>query len=178
MTNKEVSILLEDIVKNLFEQIGVNEDVTWEMECTSEDNVHSIKIDISGDSVGYLIGPHGKFLNSFEHVLSLMTRRMGTLDEDEKIYIHIDINGYRKEKDDKIVKMALQKADDARVLGEPVDLTPMPAYMRRIVHTTLQDFDDITTESFGEDTERFVRITPVPDENYLNADTSNDDIEE
>jgi len=110
MTNKEVTTLFESIIKNLFEQIGIENDISWEMECTSEDNIHSIKINISGDNVGYLIGPHGKFLNSFEHVLSLMARRNRTLNDDEKIYVHIDVNGYRKEKDDKIVKMALQKA--------------------------------------------------------------------
>ena len=68
---------------------------------------------------------------------------------------------YRGERNDKIEKIALQKADDARILGESIDLPPMKPYDRRVVHMVLQKFDDISTESQGEGRDRYVRIVPT-----------------
>ena len=47
--------------------------------------------------------------------------------------------------------MALQKANDARILGEEIELPPMKPSDRRIIHLSLDKFDDIKTESRGED---------------------------
>ena len=82
-------------------------------------------------------------------------------DERETFRVFVDVGGYRKEKDDKIAKMALEKADDARILGAPVELPPMKPSDRRIVHLTLIKFKDISTESEGEGMDRHIVITPV-----------------
>ena len=66
-----------------------------------------------------------------------------------------------KRKNRKLEKYALQKADDARILGEPVELSPMSPSDRRVVHMALQMFEDIKTESYGEGNSRRVRIIPL-----------------
>jgi len=63
--------------------------------------------------------------------------------------------------------MALQKADDARILGEPIELEPMSPSDRRVVHMALQVFDDIKTESVGEGNDRRVKIIPISDKEIL-----------
>jgi predicted RNA-binding protein Jag len=55
----------------------------------------------------------------------------------------------------------MEKADDARILGEVIDLPPMKASDRRVVHMTLQVFDDVRTESVGDDRDRHIRIIPT-----------------
>ena len=57
--------------------------------------------------------------------------------------------------------MALQKADDARLLGEEIELSPMKPSDRRVVHLALAGFKDIETESVGEGRDRRVVIKPV-----------------
>ena len=83
-------------------------------------------------------------------------------DEDrENFRVFVDVGGYRREKDEEIASMALQKADDARILGEAVELPPMKPSDRRIVHLTLIKFKDITTESEGEGMDRHIVIRAV-----------------
>ncbi len=57
--------------------------------------------------------------------------------------------------------MALQKADDVRILGEEIEMEPMSPADRRVVHTTLSQYEDIATESVGEGKDRRVVIKPI-----------------
>lgn len=124
-----------------------------------------IKVSFKGDDLGYLIGSHGKHLDSFQYILGLMLRK--ELGEDSGYRILLDVSDYRKDRDEKLEKFAMQKADDARILGEPVDLPPMKASDRRVIHIALEKFDDIKTESIGEDRDRHIRIIPVSDTDIL-----------
>jgi len=92
----------------------------------------------------------------------------------------MDVGGYKEERNKKIERMALQKADDARILGEPIELEPMSPSDRRVVHMALQVFDDIKTESVGEGNDRRVKIIPISDKEILKGsdDTDSDDKEE
>ena len=74
--------------------------------------------------------------------------------------------------------MALQKADDARILGEPIELEPMSPSDRRVVHMALQVFDDIKTESVGEGNDRRVKIIPISDKEILKGKEDSDSEEE
>jgi spoIIIJ-associated protein len=151
---------MKDIIKKeldtLLSLMNIEADYSVDIEKTGE--VTYVKISFSGENLGYLIGGHGKHLDSLQYVLSLIARKH--FDEDQDYRILLDVGGYRKERDEKLEKFALQKADDARILGEYIDLPPMKASDRRVVHMTLQVFDDVTTESVGEDKERHIRIIP------------------
>jgi len=83
------------------------------------------------------------------------------LAEDVNFRVFVDVGGYRKEKDDKLEQMALEKADNARILGEPIELPPMKPSDRRIIHLALMKFKDISTESVGEGMDRHIVITPI-----------------
>ena len=150
----------KEITELLLNSLQIADMVSTDLDVQDNgDDSFSVNISFTGDSVGLLIGPRGKFIQSLEQIISLMLLRK--LNETEKkIYVNLDINGYKKEKEEKVVQMALQKADDARILGEAIDLPPMPAKTRRIIHMTLKKFDDITTESYGEGRDRFIRISP------------------
>ena len=125
-----------------------------------------------------MIGNHGRHLDSLQYILQLMIRRFID-EEDFDFRLTLDVSGYREERDKKIEDIALQKADDARILGESVDLPAMKPYDRRVVHVVLQKFDDIETESYGEGRDRHVRITPKNDETEgLENSTQDEDIEE
>ncbi len=169
---------MKDIVKKeldtLLDLMGIEAD--YEISTEKNDDTEYIKVSFSGDNLGYLIGGHGKHLDSLQFVLSLILRKH--LGEESNYRVLLDVCGYRKERDEKLEKFALQKADDARILGEPVDLPPMKASDRRVVHMTLQVFDDIKTESHGEDRDRHIRIVPITEEEMGVVSASNEESEE
>lgn len=158
----------QDLAKIVDREIGKfitlsGVDATYDYEIEEVDGVTHINVSFEGEDLGYMIGNHGRHLDSLQYILQLMIRRF--VDEkDFDFRLTLDVSGYREERDQKIEQIALQKADDARILGEPVDLPAMKPYDRRVVHVALQKFNDIETESFGEGRDRHVRIIPKNDE--------------
>ena len=168
---------MEDIVKKELDTLLklMNIDREYSLKTEEVSDITYIKISFEGEDLGYLIGGHGKHLDSLQFVLSLLLRKH--FDEEKEVRIVLDVGGYRKERDEKLEKFAMQKADDARILGEPIDLPPMKPSDRRVVHLTLQVFDDVKTESVGEGRERFVRIIPLK-ESELGIDQEGEESEE
>jgi len=159
MNESEILTKVEEIVNNVSSLMGVPEP-KCEIILTEEDE-RVVNVYYSGDNMGYMIGPRGRHLQSLQFILSLMVNK--SLDEDKRVSIIVDAGGYTKMRMEKTEQIALKKADDARMLGESIDLEPMSSFDRRVVHTALSKFDDIKTESFGEGNERFVRISLVSD---------------
>jgi spoIIIJ-associated protein len=157
MEKQDLSKIVDREIGKFISLSGV--DATYDLNIEEVDGVTHVKVSFEGDNLGYMIGNHGRHLDSLQYILQLIIRREVD-EEDFDFRLIIDVSGYRKERNQKIEQIALQKADDARILGESVDLVPMKPYDRRVVHMTLQKFDDIKTESFGEGRDRHVRIIP------------------
>ncbi len=157
MKDKEIVKITENEVKGLVDLLGIDCKYDIDIE-EGEEEIKIINISFDGEDLGYMIGNHGRHLDSLQYVFSLLLRKK--FEEDFHFIVMVDVSGYRRERNSKIEQIALRKADDARLLGEPVDLKPMKASDRRIVHMVLQKFDDITTESQGEGLDRYVRIIP------------------
>lgn len=159
MNESEILTTVENLANKLSELMGIPAP-TCEIILT-EENERVVNINYSGDNLGYMIGPRGRHLQSFQYVLSLMSNKI--LGENDRVNIVVDAGGYTKLRMERIEQIALKKADDVRVLGEPIDLEAMSSFDRKVVHTVLTKFDDIKTESFGEGEERHIRITLVSD---------------
>ena len=160
---------MEDIVRKeldtLLSLLDINAE--YELNIESIEGVSYIKISFSGENLGYLIGNHGKHLESFQYIFSMMLRKQ--FEEETNYRVILDVCGYREDKNKKIERLAMQKADDARILGEAIELEPMNPSDRRMVHLTLQVFDDIKTESVGEGEDRRVKIIPVSEKEILSS---------
>ena len=171
---------MEDIIKKELDTLLslVDIDAQYDLNVEESNGVQYIKISFNGENLGYLIGNHGKHLESLQYVFSLILRKK--FEEGTEYRVLMDVGGYKEERNKKIERMALQKADDARILGEPIELEPMSPSDRRVVHMALQVFDDIKTESVGEGNDRRVKIIPISDKEILKGsnDTDSDDKEE
>jgi predicted RNA-binding protein Jag len=77
---------------------------------------------------------------------------------EESFKCTVDINDLQSKTDDKIKVKALSAAEEARKLKTDILLDPMSSYERMVVHSTLSDSVDITTESVGEGRERRIKI--------------------
>lgn len=113
----------------------------------------------SDSSVNILIGQNGENLRALQYIIRLLVRKH--FEKDLKIHFIIDINGYRKQKDEAIFALV----DDAvgRVMRDNTSeiLRPMTPYERRLVHMHLAENDQVATESMGEKEERKVIIKPL-----------------
>jgi spoIIIJ-associated protein len=159
MKDKEIKKFVKEEIETLCSLLDVDCEKGFDMEEGDSEGTTYIKIYFEGDDLGYMIGNHGRHLDSLQYILQLMVGRL--VEQDPQYRVLVDVGGYRKEKDSKIEDLALQKADDVRILGEEIEMDQMSPADRRVVHTALSQFEDITTESIGEGRDRRVVIKPV-----------------
>lgn len=158
MKDKEIIKLVKKELDSLCSLLNVDCERDLELD-EGEDEVKYIKVSFKGEDLGYMIGNHGRHLDSIQYILQIIVGRM--TDQDSNYRVLVDVGGYREERNNRLEEMALQKADDVRILGEAVDLPPMKPADRRAVHVALAQFDDIETESEGEGRDRHIIIKPV-----------------
>lgn len=120
-------------------------------------------LNINVDDAKVLIGPHGDTVHAFDLILKKIVeqRTAKTEDAEEQLFL-VDVNEYRARQIRDIQAKALMMAERARSFQYDVELTPMSAYERLIVHTTLQDAPNVKTESQGEGRNRRVVIRYAP----------------
>ena len=112
-------------------------------------------LDITAPDLAVLIGRHGRTLESLQTLVSLLvSRKLGF-----RYPVSIDVEGYKSRRHDKVVSMAKHAVSRAVSQGRSVNLPPMSAYERRLVHIALREDDRIDTHSEGVEPERRVVIT-------------------
>lgn len=116
----------------------------------------TLPVDLKSEEPQILIGEGGQTLVDIQHLLKAILKRKFQ----DNFYIDLDINGYKKKKIDYLKEMARSVANEVSLMREEKDLSPMPAYERRIIHMELAERGDITTESVGREPERRVIIKP------------------
>lgn len=124
------------------------------VECTAKEN--EVSFSIKGEKVGKLIGYHGENIQALQLLLSGLKLR-----SEGPVRLYLDVDGYKQNRNQTIVDLANKVASQAINIQRNIHLDPMNAYDRRIIHTTLQDRDDVTTESTGEGEKRHVVIKPI-----------------
>jgi len=116
----------------------------------------SVAFDIKSDDSGILIGRRGHTLSCLQYVVRLIvSQQMKTM-----VPIVIDVEGYKKRRYQGLQVLARQIAEQVKAKEVPFPLEPMPADERRIVHITLADHPDVTTQSIGQGDFRKVVIVP------------------
>ena len=140
---------IEEILKNIFNITGES-DIKYEL--IKENNQITLKI--VGDKVSHLIGYKGKTIESLQSLLNAMLQR----EDEEYAKVFVEINDYKKQKEEKLKRLANKMADNVIRFRKPIKLEPMSAYERLIIHTELATRKDVETESIGEEPRRRVVI--------------------
>ncbi len=112
-------------------------------------------IDLSGSDLGILIGRRGETLDALQYLTNLVVSR--TFQDKHKFVL--DVEGYRKKREQTLEKLARKLAAKVKETGRNLSLEPMSPYERRIIHTVLQNDPYIRTFSEGEEPYRKVVIT-------------------
>ena len=106
-----------------------------------------ILLDVTAEDSGRLIGRQGQTLSDLQYI----TNRLLFQQDQTVPKVTVDVSGYRAQAREALVKKAQEAAEKVRRWGDAVELEPMSAFDRRVVHQTLRDDPDIETQSIEVD---------------------------
>lgn len=104
----------------------------------------------------FMIGREGETLRSLNHIVRKITEKASNQEEISNIFV--DVNGYQKKRFDSLKNIAHMMAERAKYFKSNIEIDPMPASERRIIHMFLEGIADIKTESEGYGPSRRVVI--------------------
>jgi spoIIIJ-associated protein len=102
-----------------------------------------VLLDVKTDDAGRLIGRQGQTLADLQYI----TNRLLFQQDSNAPKVLVDVGGYRAQAREALVKKAKDAAEKVRRWGDVVELEPMNAFDRRIVHQALKDDPDVETHS-------------------------------
>ncbi len=117
------------------------------------------KINIDGSGTGILIGHHGETLDAVQYLVNLAALRQSKQKGGDYVKIVVDIENYRAKREETLRSLARRMAARAVKYKRNVFLEPMNAYERRIIHSELHSFENVSTHSVGADKNRKIIIT-------------------
>jgi spoIIIJ-associated protein len=150
--SKNMEEKVSEILENILGLLGL--EGSFEIE-EKEDGVF---ISIDAVDPGILIGRNGETLASLQLLLNLIASRQ--MPEGELKRVVVDVSSWRKSKEEELAHKAKGWAEKVAESKEPMELQPMPAWQRRIVHMAIEETAGVKSESIGEGSERRLVISP------------------
>ncbi len=137
-------------------------DIAKEMKILDLEITHVIdgkyvNFQLESKKAALLIGKRGQTLNALQQLAQLVVNKYG----DQFKVVRIDVGDYRDRREQSLEHLAERMADKAIRTGRKVQLEPMPAYERKVIHHTLSSRLDIETHSEGADPYRYLVIEPI-----------------
>ncbi|MFH1561874.1 MAG: RNA-binding cell elongation regulator Jag/EloR [Nitrospirota bacterium] len=126
-------------------------------EVIAKETKETIELEIKTENAAILIGKRGQTLNALQELIVLMVNKGGV--EIRKRFV-LDTEDYRRRRSEVIIDLAERAANDVIKTKREIELEPMIPQERYIIHSTLQDYPNIITQSRGEGIERRVAILP------------------
>ena len=155
-------VIIRGILKLLLSKMGYQDSKVAKIE--KQDN-NKLYVEIDSPWTGHIIGKKGNTIDSLQTILNILLDKHFK----ESYRIILDIESYREKKKNKLEELALKLAKQVKDARKSKLLYPLNPYERRIIHMTLQDDENISTESEGEGLYKKIRIK------YLGEPKSYDD---
>ncbi len=147
----------EPIHKNiggLLEKFGFTE---AEIVVTHDEKINTIWFSITSPNTRLLFSRDAEALTALNHLATKIVEQLMREDK-ERPRVVIDANNFEKKKIDNLKTIAHMMAERARYFKSSVDIDPMPAHERRIIHEFLSEIPDVYTESVGDGAKRHIVI--------------------
>jgi spoIIIJ-associated protein len=137
----DVSAKIEEMVNDLLRLMGIVGQVTIRLE----DDIHRVDIETAAVD-GLLIGKKGESLEDMGHLL----RRMVGKQLKKSVRMDIDVGGYKRRRSSALKSKAISLAARVKATGKEMQMEPLSAAERRVVHLALADDPQIGTHTVGE----------------------------
>jgi spoIIIJ-associated protein len=141
-----------ELLERIVEGIGVR----CRIELHEEED--ALVATCSGGNLGLLIGKHGQTIDAVQYLVNAAVSRAFP---DERKQIVVDASGYRARREATLASIAQRSAERALQFGSRVELEPMTAVERKVVHLALRDHPGVETTSEGTEPNRFVVVVPA-----------------
>ncbi|MGH2694477.1 MAG: RNA-binding cell elongation regulator Jag/EloR [Actinomycetota bacterium] len=145
---EEVATIAGEFVSGVLAAMGLEADVATSVE------EERARVDISGESLGILIGRKGQTLEALQEIARTAVQRRVRA----RVRLLIDVEGYRDRRRQSLIEYAQSMARRAIDRGTEIELEPMSAYERKVIHDAVSDIDGATSFSEGEEPNRKVVI--------------------
>jgi spoIIIJ-associated protein len=147
-TPEEVAACAHDFVTGVVDVMGLSAEVG---SAIVEGSAH---IDVTGDDLGVLIGRRGQTLDALQEITrTAVQRRLRA-----RVRLLVDVEGYRARRRESLAEYARAMAERAKERGTEIELEPMNAYERKIVHDAVAEVVGAASFSEGEEPNRKVII--------------------
>jgi spoIIIJ-associated protein len=130
--------------------------VDGRVDVTEDDS--AIVVTCSGADVALLIGRHGQTIDAVQYLLNAISHRAYG---DERKEVVVDAAGYRERRRTTLEALAERTAEQVRASGARVELEPMTAVERKVVHLKLKELAGVETASEGTEPNRYVVVLPA-----------------
>jgi spoIIIJ-associated protein len=149
---------VRSVLEALLDIMGVSASIMPQVRPSGEEKEEAapIAFDIKGEDLGILIGRRGQTLSCLQFIVRLIVAHQTKA----RVPITIDVEGYKQRRYEALQTLAWRIAEQVKAKGTPFRLEPMSSYERRIIHITLADHPDVTTQGVGDGEERRVVILP------------------
>lgn len=124
-----------------------------------EEAEESFMVSIETKDAGRLIGARGESLDGLQLLVNQMVARK--VGEEGFKRVVIDVEGWRKQKEEELVQSAKSWGKQVLETEKEIELEPMSAWQRRIVHMTISEMEGLESESAGEGRDRHIVIKPA-----------------
>jgi spoIIIJ-associated protein len=146
-----------DAVADFVEELLAKMDIDAIAEPTEQGGrVYVDILDGDPEDMSLLIGRHGQTLDAIQE----LSRQVVGHRLDQRIKVLVDVEDYRKRRAERIVERAQAAAEAAVDSGSEQELEPMDALERKIAHDAVAEIEGVSTESRGEDPDRYVVVLP------------------
>ena len=145
----ELASTVRTLLDRIVREIGVH------ARLTIEEDDETLIAAFSGRDLGLLIGKHGQTIDAIQYLANAIVYRGQAVDRKA---IVVDAAGYRERRKASLDALAVRSAERVVATGQRVELEPMTAVERKVVHVRLKDYPGVTTASQGTEPNRFVVI--------------------
>ena len=142
-----------EFLEGLLEAFGLQGQVR-----IGEVDEEDVQIDIDGDDLGLLIGPHGQTMMALHELSKTVLQR--TAPTGPRVRLRLDVAGYRQRRREALSQFVEAQAAEVIATGQARALEPMNASDRKVVHDTINEMEGVGTVSEGEEPRRRVVIVP------------------
>ena len=139
----------EAFLKGLLERMG--SEAVPEVEDRGENGLF---IRLTGEKLGMLIGRHGETLDAIQHLTGYVVNRGVS----KRTHISVDAEDYWAKREESMKSLAYKVAAKVIKYRKNMTLEPMNSYERHVVHTALQDYEEVSTYSVGSEPNRRVVV--------------------
>ena len=147
----EPAAALEELLEEVADGLGLDVDV----DVQEGDGV--LRGSLRGEDVGLFIGRRGQTIDAVQH----LAQRIVFPEGPSSVRVVVDADGYRERRVEMLQAEAEQAAEEAQRSRRPIELDPMPASERRIVHEYLRERGGVETHSEGDEPERRLVVSPL-----------------